>query len=403
VNNKETHPSAPGTPALEPLLRSHMPELDSLRGLAILGVLLYHGLYWARDLSLYSPWQSRIFRLMAPGQFGVNLFFVLSGFLITGILLDSRTREDYFRRFYFRRALRILPAYYLTLLLLVLFKLTSLGFLLVSLAYSSNMAPLFGLAISYPVLWSLAVEEHFYLVWPAIVRRISTRILLWLLAALLVLSPVSRFFYLQTVLRVPGVRPGFGSFTWNHLDGLALGAIVAILVRRPGWSRRRMLQFSILLIVSAVALAALGYPFGILTRTTPIGVALQYVPWNLSFAALLGLFLWIGTSRWKAIVAPSPLMFFGKISYGLYLYHHLLTFQGFQWFALRSNFNERLNLSLWEQVWARMLLAGTASILMAFLSRRYFEEPFLRLKNRLPQREAKNTPDTLPSRKSAAD
>ena len=233
MNNKETHPSAPGTPALEPLLRSHMPELDSLRGLAILGVLLYHGLYWARDLSLYSPWQSRIFRLMAPGQFGVNLFFVLSGFLITGILLDSRTREDYFRRFYFRRALRILPAYYLTLLLLVLFKLTSLGFLLVSLAYSSNMAPLFGLAISYPVLWSLAVEEHFYLVWPAIVRRISTRILLWLLAALLVLSPVSRFFYFQPVLRVPGVRPGFGSFTWNHLDGLALGAIVAILVRRP--------------------------------------------------------------------------------------------------------------------------------------------------------------------------
>jgi peptidoglycan/LPS O-acetylase OafA/YrhL len=93
-----------------------MPELDTIRGLAILGVLVYHGFYWARDLSLYTPWQRIFLSLTAVGQFGVNLFFVLSGFLITGILLESRTRADYYERFYFRRALRILPAYYLTLL-----------------------------------------------------------------------------------------------------------------------------------------------------------------------------------------------------------------------------------------------------------------------------------------------
>src|SRR5277367_1474170 len=102
----------------EPLLRSHMPELDALRGIAVIGVLFYHGLYWARDLTAYSPWQARLLELMSVGQFGVNLFFVLSGFLITGVLLDSTTRPDYFKRFYFRRALRILPAYYFTLLLL---------------------------------------------------------------------------------------------------------------------------------------------------------------------------------------------------------------------------------------------------------------------------------------------
>src|SRR5271165_1120765 len=165
--------STPAGSAHGAILRTHMPELDTIRGLAILGVLLYHGLYWARDLNPYPPWQRHILTVMAAGQFGVNLFFVLSGFLITGILLDSRNRPDYYRRFYFRRALRILPAYYLTLFLLILFGLTSRGFLLTSLAYSSNLSPLLGIALSYPVLWSLAVEEHFYLLWPAAVRRIE--------------------------------------------------------------------------------------------------------------------------------------------------------------------------------------------------------------------------------------
>ena len=169
-----------------------MPELDTIRGLAILGVLFYHGFYWSRDLRLYSPWQRHFLTLMAPGQFGVNLFFVLSGFLITGILLDSRNRPDYYGRFYFRRALRILPAYYLTLFLLVILKLTSFGFLLMSLAYSSNMSPLFGIALSYPVLWSLAVEEHFYLIWPMATRRMTPTKLLWTLGAILVLTPISR-------------------------------------------------------------------------------------------------------------------------------------------------------------------------------------------------------------------
>src|SRR6266852_2646380 len=93
------------------LFRSHMPELDTLRGLAILGVLLYHGLYWARDLSPFSPIQRRILSVASVGQFGVNLFFVLSGFLISGLLLDSKNRPDYYLRFYLRRALRILPSY----------------------------------------------------------------------------------------------------------------------------------------------------------------------------------------------------------------------------------------------------------------------------------------------------
>ena len=116
-----------------------------------------------------------------------------------------------------------------------------------------------------------------------------------------------------------------------------------------------------------------------------MGDALQYVPWNFAFAGLLGVFLLIGTGPWKRITTPSFLVFFGQICYGLYLYH-LMVFVGYEWFARQTDFKSRLNLSLWEQAWAKMLIAGTASIIVSYLSRRYFEEPFLRLKDQLPGR-----------------
>ena len=374
-----------------PLLRPQMPELDTIRGLAILGVLFYHGLYYSRDLSPYPSWQRLPLVLMASGQFGVNLFFVLSGFLITGILLVSRDRPNYYQRFYYRRALRILPAYYLTLLLLVLFSMPSRGFLLMSLGYSSNLSPLFGIAMSYTVLWSLAVEEHFYLLWPMAVRRISAINLLWVLCTILVLTPISRFIYHQHAVRTGTVGVGFGFYTWNNLDGLALGAIVAILVRRPGWDRKQLFRFSILLTAAAIFITIAGYPFGILTRRTAIGEALQYVPWNFFFAGLLGFFLLLGSGPWRRLVALSPMIFFGQISYGLYLYH-LMVFRSYDWIITKTGIPGWIHLSLWNQVWTRMLIAGGAATFAAYLSRRYFEQPFLRLKDRPFRGRGSNTP-----------
>ena len=155
-----------------------MPELDTLRGLAILGVVFYHGLYEGRNLSGFGHVHASILELMALGQSGVALFFVLSGFLITGLLLDSRNRADYYRRSYIRRALQILPAYYGILVILAIAGLAAAPFLTVSLFYCSNFAPLLRLSMAYPVLWSLVVEEHFYLVWPAADHRLSNRRLL---------------------------------------------------------------------------------------------------------------------------------------------------------------------------------------------------------------------------------
>jgi len=364
-----------------PILRSHMPELDAIRGLAILGVVFYHAFYWARDLSAYSPWQRIFLKTMSVGQYGVNLFFVLSGFLITGILLNTRDRKDYYRRFYLRRALRILPAYYLTLLILVVFKITSKGFLWMSLLYSSNLSLLFGISMSYTVLWSLAVEEHFYLVWPTAVRKISPKGLMVLAVSLMVLSPAMRFCCVLLGAKYAGILRGCMYYTWDTADGLALGAVMALVIRRMNDNRQKLLRLSFLLIAIGLLIAGVGYFFGIITRMNPIGAALQWVPWQFGLAGLLGIFVVIGSGKWKGIVAPRILTFFGAISYGLYLYHLLFSI-AYQWTARRTGFEQRWNLDLWQRTWLAFTIAATAAIVFSYLSRWYFEEPFLRLKDR---------------------
>lgn len=367
----------------EPLLRKQMPELDSIRGLAILGVVFYHGLYWARDSSPFTSVQKHVLFLISPGQFGVNLFFVLSGFLITGLLLDSRTHSDYYKRFYIRRALRILPAYYAILLFLVVTRLTSNSFLLMSLLYCSNLSPLFGISMSYAVLWSLAVEEHFYLAWPLAVRRISPKLLMGIAAGIIALSPVLRLlcFWHTAMRNIPG--EGCFYYTWNTADGLACGALLSIAVREFGSSRRRLLQLSLIFFALAVFLTLVGWPYGITTRKTAIGAALQWTPWNFIFTGLLGLFLLAGTSRWKAYVVPPILLFFGRVSYGLYLLH-LLFFRAYDRLLPRIAPQTLLNLGSWGALWVRFAIAGAAGVAGAYLSRRFFEEPFLRLKVRFP-------------------
>jgi len=101
----------------------------------------------------------------SAGFIGVDLFFVLSGFLITGILLDSRESRHYYARFYTRRALRILPVYYALLVLLLLLHSSSIQFVGLSFIYLANMTVFFGVSCGYGPLWSLALEEHYYLLW----------------------------------------------------------------------------------------------------------------------------------------------------------------------------------------------------------------------------------------------
>jgi peptidoglycan/LPS O-acetylase OafA/YrhL len=359
-----------------------MPELDSIRGLAILGVLFYHGFFWDRDFAPFSGYQRLFLRLTSSGEFGVSLFFVLSGFLITGLLIDSRNRPDYYRRFYIRRALRILPAYYGILAILAAFGLVSRGFLLISLVYGSNLALLFGIRWSYGVLWSLSVEEHFYLVWPTVVRKVSNRALGTIAAAIVIVSPVLRLLCYRHWQSLPMTESGCTFYTWNMADGLASGALIAVLVRESHASRLFLKRICIAIAVLAAAVSAVGFPFGLATRMTATGAALQFTLANLCFALLLGCFLLIGTSSWKWIVTSRPLRFFGDISYGLYLIH-LLGFWGFDALVAHEKFSFLASFGPFEYVWFRFLVGSSLAIAASYLSRWYFEEPFLRLKSRI--------------------
>jgi peptidoglycan/LPS O-acetylase OafA/YrhL len=366
---------------VEPLIRPVMPELDTLRGLAILMVILYHGLYWNVDLSGYHGVLRIFLTAMWAGRLGVNLFFVLSGFLITGILIESRGRRDYYKRFYVRRALRILPAYLVILVILAATKYALLSFILLSLLYLSNLTPLFGIPIAYPVLWSLAVEEHFYFMWPAVVRYTRNKTLMIFCATLIIMTPVFRLISYFIVAKSGPISFVVNDYTWNSLDGLACGAMLSAVLREYEIERKTILKFSLFLIGIAVLLEAGGIPFGILSRQNPLGMALQVVPFHFAFTALLCISLLVGSSAWKAAVTSRSLQLLGKISYGLYLVH-LLIFDFYTHFIV-SLWKDGANTSRFFPLVVRLVVCAGASIGIAYLSREYFEEPFLRLKNKL--------------------
>jgi len=359
------------------ILRNRMPELDSLRGVAILMVLVYHGFFWSTGLTGLSGFAKLFVRATSCGWLGVNLFFVLSGFLITGILLESRSEPHYFRRFYTRRALRILPALYALLTLLILTGFPGRPYLLVSFLYLSNVAPLAGITVTYPMLWSLAVEEHFYLLWPAVVRKLSSGALATTILAILIAEPAVR-----TASFWFGLRDGLSSYTWLVADGLAVGSGLALFVRSTWFSRRGLTQLSLGLLAAATLMATLGAPYGILTRQQLLGSGLQLTIFNFLFGGLLGGALLLGSSQWGFLVNRTGLQFLGNISYGLYLVHWL-AFYGYDamvkahWPALYPSAGR------FGVIVLRFGVASAVAILVAALSRHYFEEPFLRLKDRL--------------------
>ncbi len=357
-----------------------MPELNTVRGIAVLMVLVYHAFYWGMDLSKFAP-SERLFLTAAwTGRLGVNLFFVLSGFLITGILIDARTREDYYKRFYIRRSLRILPAFLLTLVVLLAARVAPLQFVLLSAAYLANLMPLFGVAIAYPVLWSLAVEEHFYLVWPAVVRKLSSRAIMAVCVSIVALSPVTRLVSFFLVRRNGWVSYEIFDYTWNSADGLACGALLAIFLREFKPSRKTLARMLGLLLGLAIAIWTVGIPFGIFSRRLPLGAALQIVPWNFGFVALLGFFLLLGSGPRRRWSRSPTLEFFGDISYGLYLYH-LFFLDGLGW-LYGHGFFAKVHFPLFLGLWIRFGLLLGIAVPVAYVSRRYFEEPIMRLKDR---------------------
>jgi peptidoglycan/LPS O-acetylase OafA/YrhL len=295
----------PAAPAGANNQTSRKLELDGLRAFAFLAVFLHHA------FGLPMMWA------------GVDLFFVLSGYLITGILLKDRDRPDYFRRFYARRFLRIFPPYYLVLL--VVFALTYPGWRsdwYVYAAYVSNVRSALSPQVGSPDLapmWSLAIEEQFYLLFPPLVFVLSTRRLtsaLWLVVALAFACRLSFTLAFDSHWPVYYLLPA-------RADLLAGGALLAVTEReRPAWFRRwapRGVWLSAASLLLFVALSALPS-----FRTGANSLLFNSVGYGLVGLGMTGLVASFASMRGHRLLAPfrsAPLVFLGTISYMMYLCH----------------------------------------------------------------------------------
>ena len=279
--------------------RAYFPELDGVRAIAILMVMLFH--LNTGDLHIPGP--------VILGQTGVDLFFVLSGFLITGILLKAPQRDWHeVRTFYIRRALRIFPLYYFALIVLWI----GLMHDHVSWdvwAYVQNITTTFGGRVRGPWhFWSLAVEEQFYLVWPFLVMWLPRR---WLgkVLAVMIASAV--------LCRVPLMHFGYGTFyfTLSRVDALGAGAVLALLQYRGQLARMRGMLTALLfvgLVLLAVQSRTTAQYWTQLTKFTVLAMI---------YASVVGLVLLRVAEPVNSLLRSAPLRFVGRISYGLYVFH----------------------------------------------------------------------------------
>jgi peptidoglycan/LPS O-acetylase OafA/YrhL len=294
--------------------KSRIPELDGIRGIAILAVLFYHLFSYSMFRQSWTGIAYFAMKVTENWSHGVDLFFVLSGFLITGILLDTRRDPHFFRNFYARRALRILPLYYTVLAVILLFYRHSGDYVLLSFFHLSNMAPIFGIAMVNGAMWSLSVEEHFYLCWPLLVRRFNPGSVAMIAAAVCLSEPLIRataFPYVSSVF----------PYSWFRLDGLASGAWLACFVRSRQYSERSVKKVVIFLAATGMLIEIAGSPFGIRQHHTRFGAAFEFPPVNMICAALV---LWGAAfqgSFQTRILRNWPLRISGDLSYCLYLVH----------------------------------------------------------------------------------
>lgn len=308
--------------ASEPLCQKHIPAFDALRGLAILVVTFYRFRYGPEDDSYAGQ---ILAHGLQWGSRGVDLFFVLSGFLITGILFDSKTRDPhFFRNFYARRSLRIFPLYFGALALFLV--LLPLCFSMPTAfqaarenqfwlwAYCSNIYMSYQGNWCFGALdhfWSLAVEEHFYLVWPLVIYFCSQRQALLAALAIAGLAAVARI-GLSVVIE-PGVAVDVA--TWFRCDALLIGSAFALLLRGSiDRSTYRWIAWGALTIGLVTSLPWILQPESRM-KTLP----------HTSFAILFGGVIALAAtsaanSWWQRVWNNRVLGMFGRYSYAMYVF-----------------------------------------------------------------------------------
>ena len=302
-------------------LPKYLPELDGLRGIAILLVVLYH----CHPRLVGTP----LYRIVIWGWSGVTLFFFMSGMLITWNLLEARDKPHYFHHFHARRALRIWPVY---LLILAFVYANAPWYIGPSIWDAIRTAPwwayllflqnLFPLALP-PALcptWALAIEEQYYFVWAPLVRWLRNPAMLAApLVSALIAAPVIRHAHLHWITP---------THTLIHLDGLALGSLLGLALYTLTISRRIWFGVGLVSFVAGFASA-----FTIAGGTVFLDTALAF---GYGGAVLTAVASTAAKTPLHAVLRRGPLAFYGRVSYGLYL-THIAVFVYFGWFDLRMD------------------------------------------------------------------
>jgi peptidoglycan/LPS O-acetylase OafA/YrhL len=339
-------------------------------------------------------WMKCVAYLCYGGWMGVDLFFVLSGFLITGILLDTRELPGYFKNFYVRRALRIFPLYYT--MLAVLFLLTPWLHLqwhtghIAYLFYAGNIA--YNLnpdlaqvrpAVSFLHLWSLAVEEQFYLIWPFLVLLISSRRrLAWICAGLSLGGLALRVGLLLWLPRGDAYEWCYAQLP-THMDGMLYGALAAIWIRTAPLElalrrARKILPFALGTLGLVIAVG--GIDFHSISMMVLGFPALAATFGCLVLLALQDESLVNGFGKIRA------LRFIGRYSYGMYVYH-ILFWLGLAW--IQRWLQIRLHSTVLGGLSFVLLMFG-GTLVLSVASYELYEKQWLRLKRRF----AYEKPDT---------
>jgi peptidoglycan/LPS O-acetylase OafA/YrhL len=346
----------------------HLPALDGVRGLAVLLVFWFHLCQSTPDLQKILP--GVFIRTASIGQTGVDLFFVLSGFLITRILLATSDHSARLQNFFARRSLRIFPLYFVFLavgLLLPAPWVSETGGSELSpfwmWCYLSNIPPTFwDRPVLFPHLWSLAVEEQFYLIWPFIVYWFPVHRTRHVCLFLFATSPVFRLIMLSN-----GYSPFY--LLPCRVDALAAGAFLATFCSAENNMKKYLPQ--VLLVVSGLlVVSAAGYV--VFSGTgLPFVQVVKHTISSVLFSSLI--LLAIETRSVRSVLSSRCLRFFGKHSYAIYLCHPIFIVT-FRRLCLSANTNTDMDL------WAFVALVITSTLGLSLLTWHFIEAPALTLK-----------------------
>jgi len=361
--------------------RKFLPSLEGVRGYAFLLVFLAHT---CGNLGYVAQSRYPVRLIEGIAYVSIPVFFVLSGYLICGILIETREREGYFKIFYSRRILRVFPLYYLTLAAVALicvlkgYSLTS-GFW-IHFLYIQNLFPNYIAGFASPPgsilvhLWSMGVEEQFYLLWPLVVwfcpnRRVLLRVTLVLIAC---------SFALRFAAPWLNVKPFATNFwTPTRVDAILLGAVL-VMIRDGKFYRWLEPIAQYVALCGAGVIAVMTLISGVSVFHTPLSAASMISLWNITAAALVVAIMREGSFLYR-VCSMKGICWLGARSYGLYLFHFIYL----EWL-----FNRLTPLvgRFMPFRCAQLVVAGCVfglTVLLASLSYRFIEEPAMNLKKRL--------------------